>query len=306
MKSLKTIFAVVLLAAMLLLCACGKDAHTCADANGDGKCDNCGAAVQPTTPNNPDEPDEPTEPCDKCVDEDGDGECDVCGEPYVLSPESLDAFINAYANSIPTKVETEIKRVYGIGATDYSTVAYELNTKSVLLSGVCAGKVATVYKVVYDEFRSIDEGADQNIVGEIKTTTYEKVFLEGKGVRETTELDGVKTGGEWDTSALNFAPTAGSIAISLSEDNVKNLRFTIEDYNHVMRFVVPKAKIKAVFGNGIDATSDVSVTLVSNGATITSLSFSYTVEGSEKDAFPGQRVIISANYDYGMQNITIE
>ena len=76
-----------------------------------------------------------------------------------------------------------------------------------------------------------------------------------------------------------------------------------------MEFSVSKEKVAEVFGqNGalpnVDATSDVTVVLSSNGATITSIVIRYKV-ASTKDV-PEQNVVIAASYEYSIQNITIE
>lgn len=259
------------------------------DANADGKCDICGANYT----------------CPGHSDADGDNKCDQCGFNITgkLNPASVAAFIRAYENSIPTKVETSTIRTI-TGNKDKDDL-YTLESHSTLLTGYVGNKVATVYTSTYQELRSVDEGSDNVVESVFKTVNYKKEFLQLRGVRET--LDGVA--GAWNAGGLNFAPTAGSIAIGIKESNIRNANFEIDGYNHVMTFVVPKANISAVFGTtgvkpNIDATSDVRVTLVSNGATITSVTFTYSVDASGDVA--RQTVSITTNYYYDVQSITIE
>ena len=280
------------------------------DLNADGYCDFCEAEYVCTAHRDTDA----NSICDTCgesytcpghIDADGDGRCDECSAfgsaLNEVNPKSVAAFVRAYSNSLPTKVTTKTTRTVGAAKESYTLVS-----NSTLLAGTIAGKAATVYEESYQQLRDVESGAGDTVASVFETVTLKKEFLQGKGVR-TTE-NGVK--GNWSARETNFAPTKGSIAIGIKEDNIKVKSFTIEENNHVMEFSVAKANIAAVFGmNGalpnIDsAATEVNVTLTSNGATITSVVIRYKTAVS-KD-LPAQDVVIEVNYDYSIQNITIK
>ena len=279
------------------------------DLNADGFCDFCEAEYVCTDHRDTDA----NSICDTCgvnyscpghIDADENGRCDECGAfgsaLNEVNPKSVAAYIRAYNNSLPTKVTTETTRTVGGG-----TVSYTLVSTSTLITGNIAGKTAAVYEESYQELRDVESGAGDTIESVFKTTTLKKEFIQGKGVRLTE--DGVK--GNWNPRETNFAPTKGSIALGIKEDNIKVKSFTVEGNLHTMEFTVSKANIQAVFGmNGalpnVDATNDVNVTITSNGATITSVVIRYTVPAT-KD-LPMQNVVIEAYYDYSIQNITVD
>lgn len=258
------------------------------DADADSFCDTCGESYT----------------CPGHVDADEDGRCDECAAfgsaLNEVNPKTVAAFIRAYSNSLPTKIVTGTTRTVG-GANSY----YVLESSSTLTTGNIAGKIAAIYEESYQELRDVESGSGDEIVKVFKTTTLKKEFIQGRGVRTTT--DGVA--GNWNPRETNFSPTKGSIALNIKEDNITVKGFTVEGNTHVMEFTVAKNDVQAVFGmNGaipnVDATTDVKVVLTSNGATITSVVISYTVIAT-KDV-PVQNVVITANYDYSIQNITIQ
>ena len=258
------------------------------DANGDAKCDLCGENYV----------------CPGHVDADENGVCDSCGASgsalNQVNPETVAAFVRAYKNSLPSKITVETTRTVGSGSDSYI-----LTSSSSLVTGTIGGKNAAVFNEIYYELRDVESGS-----GDVVQSVFEKVettreFLQGKGLRET--VNGTK--GSWNSKGTNFAPTKGSIAIGINESNIKLKNITIDGNVHVMEFSVAKEKVAEVFGqNGalpnVDATSDVTVVLSSNGATITSIVIRYKV-ASTKDV-PEQNVVIAASYEYSIQNITIE
>lgn len=263
------------------------EAHKDADSN--TVCDLCGAAYS----------------CPGHRDSDEDEVCDVCGAPTnsigtAVNPKTVAAFVRAYANSLPTRITTSTERTVGIGKS-----SYKLSSESTLITGSVAGKNASVYTESYQELRDVASGAGDVEEKVFKTVTLKKEFLQGKGTRDT--VDGVRT--SWNSKGTNFAPAKGSIALNINESNITVNAFEITENSHVMRFTVAKDKVQEVFGmNGVlpnvDATSAVNVTLVSNGATISSIIISYSVSSS-KD-MPAQSVVIEAEYKYSIQNITID
>ena len=265
---------------------CGDGAHRDVDAN--AVCDICGDPYL----------------CAGYIDVDTDGECDECGATKAVHSKSVKAdsvvaFMRAYANSCPTKVVTETVRTIG------RPNSYTLVTRTSLLAGTIAGKAATVYEEVYQTLNDVESGSGVTEQSVFKTVEFKKEYIEGKGMRKTQ--DGKV--GPWNPREKNFAPTKGSIALAITEETIKDVSFTIKDNVHVMEFKVAKANFASVFGAvdgvaNVDATSDVSVVLTSNGVTITSVLITYTVAATS--AIPYQTVVISANYDYAVQVFSID
>ena len=258
------------------------------DTDADGVCDSCGERYS----------------CPGHIDADEDGKCDECGAfggaLNQVNPQSVAAFVRAYNNSTPTKIATKVERTVGAGKSSYTLVS-----KTSLVAGNIAGKLAAIYEESYQELRDVESGSGDTVESVFKTTTVKKEFLQGRGVRVTTDGKALN----WNPRETNFAPTKGSIALAIKEDNINVKSFKIEENRHVMEFTVPKAKVQEVFGaNGavanVDATSDVNVVLTSNGATITSVVISYSVQGT-KDV-PPQVVVIEAHYEYSIQKISIQ
>lgn len=283
---MKKIIAITLaMLCLLSVVSCsGSNCEKHTDADGNGICDTCQTEFT----------------CPAPADANEDAICDECGAPYTppapaegTVEAAIATLIRCYENSAPTRVDIETVRVVG-------TDAYTLDGVYTLVTGTFAGKIATIYHAKYEELRTIAEGVD-DIVSEIKEVEYKKEFLEGKGVRED--------GGSWKASGTNFAPSAGSIALNISLDDIENVKFTNAKYNNTVSFSVPKSKIKTVFGAtdgvvNVDADSAVQVTITNNGATVTSVTLSYTIKKSGD--VPAQTVTISTIYSYDIQTLTIE
>ena len=266
---------------------CGEDAHR--DVDGNSLCDICGEPYA----------------CPGYIDADGDSECDECGAVQTLhgktgKPDSVAAFMYAYANSAPTKVLTETVRTVGRG-----TDSYTLTSTSSLFAGTIGGKSAAVYEETSQQLRAVEDGAGETEESVFETVEFKKEFIQDKGVRETSN----GRTGMWNSRGTNFAPTKGSIALAITEGTIKDVKFTITDTQHVMEFKVAKANISKVFGvtadgkDVIEASTDVSVVLTSNGTTVTSVVISYVVQAT-KD-IPYQSVVIEATYDYAVQVFSI-
>ena len=264
------------------------ESHKDADVN--SVCDLCGADYS----------------CPGHRDADGNGVCDECAASTsfvggVVNPKSVAAFVRAYSNSLPTNVTTYCERTVGIG-----NESFKLKSESSLLTGSVAGKNAAIYYESYQTLRSVEEGSGDTEEKVFKTITTKKEYLQDRGVRITDE-NGVRS--SWDKSKPNFAPAKGSIALNINENNITVNAFEVSDNSHVMRFTVDNENVEEVFGtNGvlpnIDANKSVNVTLISNGATISSVIISYSLS-STKD-MPAQSVVIEVEYKYSIQNITID
>lgn len=237
--------------------------------------------------------------CGECehLDENGDGKCDNCDEAYEAPDKGLKATLAAYANSQPTKVVTTSKQAFWeFDDEGEKFVAYDLDSETVLVTGKVNGLTATVETTTREILRAIGETDD--ILGAITTTVATDEYLEGYG-RRVNAADG----NDWQAGGLNFAPRLGSIAIGITADNVKNATYTEAAYNNVYTFTVAKADVEAVFGEEITTDTDVTVTIVNDGAVVTSITMTYGVNAV--DNYPERTVTISATYDYSVQKVSL-
>ena len=265
---------------------CGEDGHRDLDSN--SICDICN---QPYA-------------CSGFMDADADGTCDECGadeltHSKVLKPDSVAAFMYAYANSAPTKVTTKTVRTVGRGDS------YTLTSSSTLLAGTIAGKSAAIYEETYQQLRDVESGSGNTEISVFETVEVKKEFVQGPGVRTTTN----GKAGPWNKREASFVPTKGSIALRITEETIKDVKFTVDGKFNIMEFSVSKANLRAVFGTtddipNLDASGDVSVILTSNGSTISSVVIAYTV--SATSGTPFQSVVIEANYEYSVQIFSID
>ena len=220
----------------------------------------------------------------------------ACGEEEVLTGPQKTA--QCYANSLPTKVVTTSTQ----SIINASGVAVQtLNGKYELVTGTIAGKLATVQTYEQDYILEVAEGANSEIVGPIGTKKGSLEYLEDYGRRTN--------GGAWDAKGLNFGPTAGSIAINLEDSLLTNVTYTEGDGINTLTFTVPNANIAAVFGPNADdealltANSDVTVTIVDNGAFVKSITFSYSIDGTRY--YPKRQVVMTTTYEYGVQDVEL-
>lgn len=286
----KILIAILAICMAFSFVSCGEDEVVCekhVDADANSLCDVCGEAYV----------------CPGHADADANNTCDVCGAPYTAEPEaptpdtldgSIEITLSCYKNSVPTKVVTQVQRTVGKNA-------YTLDALYTLTTGTCAGKVATKYEAVYDELRTVEDGSDNIVKDVFVEVTEVKEYLLGRGVREN--------GGTWKSTGLNFAPTAGSIGLNITKDNITDVTFTAAKYNNSISFIVPVDNIEDVFGLNadgdvnIDATSDVAVTILNNGAQITGVVIAYSIKASNN--VPAQTVVIATEYSYGIQVVDI-
>ena len=289
-KILSLILAIVL---VFSLAACGED-DVCEkhiDADGNATCDTCGVEFT----------------CNH-ADADANNVCDECGAPYSAAPQAPDRdsvagaiamALKCIENSAPTAVITDVTRVVG-------NAAFTLNSHYELRTGTYAGKNATVYTEVEEKLRSVEDGSDTTVESPFETKEYRKEYLQGKGLRETDE-NGVM--GKWKSTGLNFAPAAGSIVLNLSEESITKATYAYATYNNTLSFTVPYDNLEDVFGVNIDgdvyvdADSDVSVTIVNNGAQIISIAISYNIKADAP--VPPQTVTMVTTYDYGIHIVEI-
>lgn len=221
----------------------------------------------------------------------------ACGkdpEPEKSAEEiAIEATLVCYAASAPTKVVTKTSR-------DFDGY-YKLDGEYVLVTGKIDGKIATVRTYVQDMLRTIEEGSGADIMENIYQVKGSEEYLEDKGFRTN--------GGAWMEDGLNFAPTAGSLAISITKNNITDITYTESKYNNVLSFTVPEDKVDEVFGvdeegdSFFDHESDIKVVITNNGAVITGITIEYAIEAD--DEYPGQQVSIITNYTYELEAVTL-
>ena len=250
----------------------------CVDANKDAKCDVCGNAVD----------------CLLCTDADKNGKCDVCGKNIDVK-QGIAATLEAYKNSTPNKVE--INSVINFLDIDYEeTVVYALTANQYLVTGYIDGKLATVMTTEYDKVKYVADGATEVVQNFAGLESSVKEFLQGKGTREN--------GRGWKSDGKNFAPTARNITLNITETNIKRAKYSEALYNNVLTFYVDVDNIDEVFGEGmLVSDSDVKVTIVNNGATITSVTIEYSIESD--DVYPAQEIVMKTDYSYDIQKVEL-
>ena len=273
---------------------CGAPYAVCShmDPNSDGICELCNAEFT----------------CEGHVDENLDTKCDLCAAYYVDEKNPISgvfATIEYYKNSAPTKVHTtsETKLISYNGRNP--AVVNTLYGEWILKTGVIDGKKATVQTYWRDVVADLDSGSDTVVGSEIERIEGSEEYLEGMGRR----TDGKKANSRWKTG-YNFAPSAGSIAIDLSNlENFTVKSYTKEKNNNTLTLVVSVDAVAEVFGVNADgdpnllADSDVEVVITNNGATVTSISVSYIVEG--KKDYPEQEIYMKTTYGYAEEKVEL-
>ena len=199
----------------------------------------------------------------------------------------LDDVAVMYSNSAPTKVTATTKQVFK---------SYELNCSYELVTGQVDGMTASVYTVVTEEPESLANAGGTDVVKPfIKTTTKKTEAIEGIGSRTN--------GGNWDPAGTAYALGRGTMAINLDKKSVTNVKYE----NHVLTFTIPNANIATVLGSGfVDLIAgDVEVTIVDDGAVVTSIELHYTAVGNEKANVAESEMTIKVEYTYDIEQITI-
>ena len=217
----------------------------------------------------------------------------ACGNDETAS-DGIAEFTAMYAVSAPTKV-----------ATTYSVKLGNVNVSgtSVLTAGTLNdGSSATVLVYDYSELDTISNGAGEVITPISTKSSGSREFVEGKGER----VDG----GSWDPNGFNFAPTAGSLGISLSKETVKNPTYSVNGKTHTLSFTVEEANTGAVFGPDYEIFGDATVVITADGAVITGITVSYKIpivpeDEDEELVYPDAEVSISTQYTYVLERVTL-
>lgn len=259
---------------------CGADVECkdCVDADKNGKCDVCDKVV----------------PCETCQDYTQDGKCDVCGST-LDSKRGIDATLDAYKNSVPTKIVTEAYVEFFDIYEIKPEPAYSMKHSAWLVTGEVDGKLASVMRTEVQNVKYVSEGATEIIQSPFKNSTKVVEFLSGFGTRENN--------GSWKSDGVNFAPTAKKITLNVTKDNVTQVRYYESLYNNTLIFKVPVENVDEVFGGAVVSDEDVMVTIVNNGAQVTSVKIECQLFSDNEYAI--QKQVITAEYSYEIQEIDI-
>ncbi len=207
-----------------------------------------------------------------------------------LTQDTIDQ-INAMYNAIaPTKVET------------VSTIAFGnhvLESTSVLKKGFVDGYAATVYNYSRQEIRSIEEGSNADYLDPIVTIVGGWQYHEDNGYREMDEISGKF--GDWDFEVEDPTPAPGANILKINKNTVTD--FSVDKENNVITFTVTVKNSEKVFG--MEATSDVTVTMVHSGADVTSVSLSFLGKVPDKKDYPEASITVTATYSYEIQEIDL-
>ena len=200
---------------------------------------------------------------------------------------TLEDVATMYNMSAPTKV---------VATTEQNFGSYELNCSYEIVTGYVDNSRASVYTVTTEELRTVEEGGKTEEVKDmIKSTTKKTEAIEGFGSRTN--------GGEWNPEGDVWTIGRGRMAINLEESALTNVVYE----NNTLTFVVPEANVATVFGADYAANiaSDVEVTIVNDGAVVTSVDLHYYLAGDGAN-LPETEMTVKLVYTYDLERITIE
>ncbi len=193
-----------------------------------------------------------------------------------------------YKVSEPTKVVATTKQDIG---------GLELNCNYELVTGYVDNRPASVYTVTSEEIRSVEDGGNNEEVKDIiKTTTKKTEAIEGTGTRVN--------GGDWDPSGTALIIGRGRMALNLKDEYVTNVKYE----NNTLTLTVPVANAAAVLGETYakNISSDVKITIVNDGAVVTSIELNYFIKGDESVNLVESEMTVKVLYTYDLEKITIE
>ena len=199
---------------------------------------------------------------------------------------TLTNIASMYSMSSPTKV---------VATTEQKIGSYELNCNYELVTGYVDNSLASVYTVTTEELRTVEEGGNTEEVKDmIKSTTKKTEAIEGFGARTN--------GGEWDPEGAVWAIGRGRMAINLQEDAVTNVNYA----DHTLTLVVPKENAATVLGADYakNISSNVEITIVDDGAVITSIELHYYLAGDGANLGESE-MTVKVLYTYDLERITI-
>jgi len=193
-----------------------------------------------------------------------------------------------YSVSQPTKVVAKTTQVIN---------SVKLSCDYTLTTGYVDNAAASVYVSNIQEIRSVEEGGQNEEVKDIiKSYTRTIESIDGKGSRTN--------GGEWNAEGQVWTIGRGRMALNLDESALTNVKYE----NHVLTFTVPQANAAKVLGEeyAADISSDVLVTIVDDGAVVTSVELHYNLAGNADINLSESVMTVKVDYTYDIEKITIE
>ena len=197
----------------------------------------------------------------------------------------LDALTDLIRKSAPTK--SEVTTVTG-------NADINLTSTETVVMGELSGKEAALY--VY-EYEKLGELGEASAAKELVTERQE--YVEGYGVRVN--------GGKWE-DVNSFVIKIIPYRINLDASLIQS--FTASEGNTAFTFVVPNKNLAQVL-TGMDVssiTTDVAVTIETDGSAVTHIGFKYDMRSIALDAntqLDDAKVEIDAIYSYDLQSITL-
>ena len=201
---------------------------------------------------------------------------------------TLDDIQTMYSNSAPTKV---------VATTKQNIAGVELNCSYELVTGYVDNKPASVYTVVTEELRSVEEGGNTDEVkSEKKIITKKTEAIEGIGVRTN--------GGDWNPQGNISSIGRGAMALNLDEKYLDSVVYE----NNTLTFTVTAENAATVLGEEYtgDIVDTVEVTIVNDGAVITSIDLHYFLKGDASKNLAQSEMTVKVVYTYDLEKITIE
>lgn len=208
------------------------------------------------------------------------------GDNIEVSPVSTVAAM--YKMSEPTKIVASTKQDIG---------GLELNCNYELVTGHVDNRPASVFTVNSEEIRTVEDGGNnQEVKDLIKKTTRKTEAIEGTGSRVN--------GGDWDPNGAPYKIVRGGMALNLKEEYMQNVKYE----NHTLTFTVTSQNAAAVLGESYagNVSGDVKVTIVDDGAVITSIELNYLIKGDESINLVESEMTVKVIYTYDLERITIE
>lgn len=195
-----------------------------------------------------------------------------------------------YKMSLPTKI---------VATTKQSISSLHLNCSYELVTGYVDNRPASVYTVESEEIRTVEEGGNTEEVKDIiKKTTKKTEAIEGTGSRTD--------GGEWNPNGSVLVIAKGGMALNLDETYMNNVKYNKN--THTLTFTVTAENAAKVLGEDYakDIASDVKVTIVDDGAVITSIELHYFLKGDESINLVQSEMNVKVVYTYDLERITID
>jgi hypothetical protein len=205
----------------------------------------------------------------------------------LFGPDTLEEIATMYNMSAPTKVVATTVQDFG---------SFELNCSYELVTGHIDNSIASVYTVTTEELRDVAEGGNTEEVKDmIKSTTKVTEAVEGVGARVN--------GGDWDPNGTVWTIGRGRMAINLDKDAVENVVYE----NHTLTFTVPKENVATVLGTAYaeHVSSDVEITIVDDGAVVTSIELHYYLAGDGAHLAESE-MTVKVVYTYDLERITLQ